>query len=88
MTSYDYILKKIKGKILSASEINEIVKDAVNGQLTDIELAALVTAVKIKGMTNDEIVNLTQAEVSSGNVFNFGPNVYDKHRRLVISTSL
>jgi len=88
MTSYEYIQKKIKGKILSASEINEIVNDAIIGKLSDIELAALITAVKIKGMTDDEIVSLTLAEVKSGNLFDFGPDVYDKHRRLVNSTNL
>ncbi len=79
MSSYDYILKKIKGKILSALEIREIIKDTVNGKLSDVELAALITAIKIQGMTNEEIVNLTQAEVSTGDLFDFGSDVYDKH---------
>ncbi len=79
MSSYDYILKKIKGKILSALEIREIIKDTVNGKLSDIELAALITAIKIQGMTNEEIINLTQAEVSTGDLFDFGSDVYDKH---------
>ncbi len=79
MSSYDYILKKIKGKILSALEIREIIKDTVNGKLSDVELAALITAIKIQGMTNEEIINLTQAEVSTGNLFDFGSDVYDKH---------
>lgn len=79
MSSYDYILKKIKGKILSALEIREIIKDTVNGKLSDLELAALITAIKIQGMTNEEIINLTQAEVSTGNLFDFGSDVYDKH---------
>lgn len=79
MSSYDYILKKIKGKIISALEIREIIKDTVNGKLSDVELAALITAIKIQGMTNEEIINLTQAEVSTGNLFDFGSDVYDKH---------
>lgn len=79
MSSYDYILKKIKGKILSALEIREIIKDTVNGKLSDVELAALITAIKIQGMTNEEIINLTQAEVNTGNLFDFGSDVYDKH---------
>lgn len=79
MSSYDYILKKIKGKILSALEIREIIKDTVNGKLSDVELAALITAIKIQGMTNEEIINLTQAEVSTGDLFDFGSDVYDKH---------
>ena len=79
MSSYDYIFKKIKGKILSALEIREIIKDTVNGKLSDVELAALITAIKIQGMTNEEIINLTQAEVSTGDLFDFGSDVYDKH---------
>jgi AMP phosphorylase len=79
MSSYDSILKKVKGKILSAAEINGIIADSVSGKLSDVELAAFITAVKIKGMSNEEIVNLTRAEVSSGNLFDFGPNVFDKH---------
>lgn len=77
--SYDCILKKVKGKILSASEINEIINDIVNGRLSDVELAAFVTAVKIHGLMNQEIVSLTLAEVSTGNIFDFGSDVYDKH---------
>ncbi|MHA1350125.1 MAG: AMP phosphorylase, partial [Promethearchaeota archaeon] len=77
--SFKFIQKKIKGNKLTAEEINEIISDTVSGSLSKIDLAAFITAVSINGMDNEEMTSLTYAEARSGEVFDFGPEVYDKH---------
>ncbi|MFX1393336.1 MAG: AMP phosphorylase [Promethearchaeota archaeon] len=77
--SFRFIQKKIKGGKLNIEEINKIISDAVSGHLSSIELASFITGVSINGMDNEEMTALTLAEVRSGNIFDFGPDVYDKH---------
>lgn len=78
-SSYEYILKKIRGKSLSALEINEIVKDTINKRISNSKLAALITSINIHGLNDEEIINFINSEVNTGSVYNFGPDVYDKH---------
>lgn len=77
--SYKYIQKKVHGQKLSTEEINQIIADSVSGHLSPIELATLVTGVTINGMDNEEMTALTFAEARSGTIFDFGPDVFDKH---------
>jgi AMP phosphorylase len=74
-----FIQKKIKASKLAVEEINKIIKDAVSGSLSRIELAAFITGVAINGMDHDEMTALTLAEARSGKIFNFGTDVFDKH---------
>jgi len=77
--SFKYIQEKIKGKKLTALQINSIVADVVSGSLSKIDLAAFITSVSINGMDNDEMTAMTLAEANSGEIFNFGEKVFDKH---------
>lgn len=77
--SFSYIQKKIKANKLNGEEINKIINDAVSGSLSRIELASFITGVAINGMDHDEMTALTLAEARSGEIFNFGTNVFDKH---------
>jgi AMP phosphorylase len=77
--SFKFIQKKIKGSKLTTEEINSIVSDTVSGSLSKIDLAAFITAVFINGMDHEEMTSLANAESRSGEIFNFGPDVYDKH---------
>ena len=77
--SFRFIQKKIKANKLTGEEINNIIKDAVSGSLSKIELAAFITSVAINGMDHDEMTALTLAEARSGEIFNFGTEVFDKH---------
>ncbi len=77
--SFTFVQKKIRGGKLTSEEITSIINDAVAGSLSKIDLAAFITAVSINGMDNDEITSLTIAEAKSGEIFDFGPNVFDKH---------
>lgn len=82
--SFKFIQKKIKGKKLTGEEINSIIFDAVSGHLSSIELAAFITGVQINGMDIEEMTALTLSEARSGNIFDFGPEVFDKHSTKIL----
>lgn len=78
--SVQAIRKKMDGQELTKDEVRRIVEDIVDGSLSDIELAAYVTAVEIEGMTMDEIRETTIAMVETGETIDFGDKlVFDKH---------
>jgi len=77
--SFKFIKKKINGQKLMSEEIKSIISDAISGRLSQIELASLVTGISIHGMDNVEMTGVTLAEASSGDIFYFGTEVYDKH---------
>ena len=77
--SFKFIQKKVRGEQLTSEEINKIVDDAVSGHLSRIDLAAFITSISINGLNNKEMTALAIAETRSGEVFNFGPKVFDKH---------
>ncbi len=77
--SFEAIKRKIDGHHLTAQEILEIVKDCTEEKLLAVELAAFIIGVHIKGLTDDEIVDLTYALTNSGEILDFGVEVYDKH---------
>jgi len=64
--SIGFIRKKLEGKELTKPEINAIVRDIVNDQLTYIELTSYVTGNYANGMSDREIVDLTEAMVATG----------------------
>lgn len=69
--SLDYIRKKLDGEILSAKEIEVIIRDLMSQSLSNAELAAFISAVYTRGMTVEEVVALTHAIYSSGDTLNF-----------------
>ncbi|MGQ9479708.1 MAG: AMP phosphorylase [Thermoproteota archaeon] len=78
--SIEYIRRKMDGKKLSAQEIRTIVKDIVENNLSDIELSAYVTSVAIRGMDMDEVTDLVNAMVETGEVIGFDKSpVVDVH---------
>lgn len=82
MRIQDLIAKKRDGEPLAAGEIDYVVEEYVRGGIADSQMAALLMAVVIRGMTMRETVELTRAMTGSGRVFDFsglpGPAV-DKH---------
>lgn len=82
MNILDIIRKKRDKEILNKEEIEFFINEYVKGTITDYQAAALVMAIFINGMTDEEIVNLTIAMANSGDVLDlskFGENVVDKH---------
>lgn len=63
---YDIIAKKKYGFELDAEEIGFAVSGFVNGEVPDYQMSAFLMAIYFKGMTNREIVSLTQCMVHSG----------------------
>lgn len=82
MNILEIIAKKRDKKELQKEEIDFFIKNYVNGNITDYQAAALIMAIYINGMTDDEITNLTLAMAYSGEVLDLstlGENVVDKH---------
>jgi len=77
--SFNYIKDKIKGKELSDMQINSIIDNIVEGNHLPIELAALITAIETRGLNTREIVAFTRAMAKSGEMLEFGEDVFDKH---------
>ncbi|MDD3042388.1 MAG: AMP phosphorylase [Methanosarcinaceae archaeon] len=75
------IIKKMMDKEhLNREEINLLVKDVVDENLSDIELSAFMTASYIYGMSDDEIEWLTRAMIDTGERIEFDTHpIMDKH---------
>ena len=82
MDILDIIEKKKVDKTLSKEEIEYFVQNYTNGNITDYQAAALIMAICINGMTQDEILDLTIAMANSGDVLDLSEiskNIVDKH---------
>lgn len=77
--SVEYIKKKIEGEKLKHEEIQQIVRDIVEDNLSNIELSSYITAVYIRGMDMDEIEWTTMAMVETGETMDFEYTVFDVH---------
>jgi len=79
-TSLHFIINKLKGRRLAYEEIKEIVKDVVQRNLTDVEIAAFVTSLHNFGLDLDEATSLSCAMVETGETLNLDrKNIVDKH---------
>ena len=82
MRMVDLITKKRDGGVLTNEEIDFFIDGYVEGKIPDYQVSALLMAIVFKGMTNDEIVHLTDRMEHSGDVMDLsdipGKKV-DKH---------
>ncbi len=82
MTIYDVIAKKRDGHPLTEEEIRFFVRCSVDGSADDSQLTALLMAIYINGMTDEETAVLTDAMARSGDMLDlsrFGSLSADKH---------
>ena len=82
MNILDIIAKKRDKKVLSKEEIEYFVNSYVDGTIQDYQASALIMAIYINGMTDEELFYLTFSMANSGEVLDlseFGENVVDKH---------
>lgn len=77
--SVECVRKKMKGKALTKDEVQNIICDVVNGNLSELEIAAFLMAEEFYGMNMDEAEYLTRAMVNTGTVVEFDCLCYDKH---------
>ncbi len=82
MRAVDIIAHKRDGGELSSEEIAFFIEGYTRGTITDYQASAWLMAVYWRGMTEREIVDLTNAMAHSGDVLDFTnilPIVVDKH---------
>ena len=82
MNIIDIIEKKKNNSELSEEEIDYFVQNYTKGEVTDYQAAALIMAICINGMTQNEILNLTMSMANSGDVLDLidiSNNIVDKH---------
>ncbi len=82
MNAIDIIEKKKQNVKLSAEEIQFIINGYVSGDVPDYQMAAFLMAIRLTGLSNEELSCLTQTYIESGDVIDFGNEVFptaDKH---------
>lgn len=81
MNIIDIITKKRLGKILSEEEISYVIENYLNGNIKDYQMSSLLMAILLKGMTDREIINLTNNMLNSGDKLDLSSlgDVVDKH---------
>ena len=81
MNIIDIINKKRLGKILSKKELEYVINGYLDGSIADYQMSSLLMAIVINGMTNNEIINLTNLMLNSGEKLDLSTlgTVVDKH---------
>ena len=78
--SLSNVRAKLRGERLRDQELFNIVNDVVEQHLSDIEISAFLTALKIYGLSMSETEAMSRAMVETGKSLNFGnPPILDKH---------
>jgi AMP phosphorylase len=78
--SLSYVRAKVRGERLRETDIQNIVKDVVERHLSEVEIAAFLTALNIHGLSMSENEALSKAMVETGKTLDFGkPPILDKH---------
>ncbi len=71
MRPQDIIRKKRDGEQLSSEEINFFVRGVTNGEIADYQISALLMAIFLNGMNEEEQRALTEAMLKSGSILDF-----------------
>ena len=81
MNIQEIIAKKRDKKELNKEEIAYFVEEYTAGNIEDYQASALIIAIYINGMNEEEITNLTLAMANSGDILDLSElgNVVDKH---------
>ena len=77
----ELILKKRDNLVLQDDELSFIVNGYIQGSIPDYQMAAMLMAIFLRGMTSDEIASLTKVYIESGESITFPDNMHtvDKH---------
>ncbi len=75
-----YIKKKLNKRRLSGKQIDSIIKDVIDNNLSELEVALFVSAMYKQGMSQRETIDLIKAILKSGNTLKFRQKgLVDKH---------
>ncbi len=66
LESFSSVRGKIYGRAMSESDFVEVIRDVVSGRLSNIELAAFITACAGDGLSLTETISLTRAMIAAG----------------------
>jgi AMP phosphorylase len=78
--SLNNVRAKIRGERLRDEEITTIVRDVVEQHLSDIEISAFLTALKVYGLSMGETEAMSRAMVETGKTLSLGKApILDKH---------
>lgn len=75
----EIIGKKSNGNELTKAEIEFAVMGYVNNEISDYQMSSLLMAIKLKGMSDKEVADLTDIMLHSGEVLELGFDSVDKH---------
>jgi len=79
-SSLQFIKNKLNGRKLTYEEILQIVKDTVEGNLSEMEIASFVAALDTRGLDIDEAASMSLAMVETGKRLNLDKKmIVDKH---------
>lgn len=83
MIPYEIIFKKREGNVLTKEEIEFMINGYTNESIPDYQMSALLMAIFLKGMTDEEIANLTITMMNSGDTIDLTNRIQgftvDKH---------
>lgn len=80
MNIIDIIVKKKNNEKLSKDELTYAINGYLNGEVKDYQMSSLLMAIVLNGMDLDEIINLTDIMINSGEVIDLGlGDIVDKH---------
>ena len=73
MRMFDLIEKKKQGLSLTKEEISFMIEQYVAGQIPDYQMSAMLMAIYFKGMSDEELTNLTLIMAHSGDMVDLSP---------------
>lgn len=81
MNIIDIIIRKKNKQALTEEEIKYVVNSFVSGEIKDYQMSALLMAITINGMTDEETIYFTKYMLESGSILDLSMlnNVVDKH---------
>ncbi len=82
MNILEIISKKRDGKELTSDEIKYFIKEYTNGKVEDYQAAALIMAIYLKGMNDNELHEMTSEMAKSGETIDLSTlneTIVDKH---------
>lgn len=71
MSPYEIIAAKRDGRTLTAEQINYFISSFMNSEITEYQVTAMLMAIYLNGMNDEETAALTAAYIASGKVIDF-----------------